>query len=76
MLGSLTRSSARKEYSDQWGEAKAGDAEERRGKDRVGLKADGRLGLPWRSRGQDSVLPMQGTLVRSLVREQDPAYCN
>ena len=28
------------------------------------------LGLPWQSSGSDSVLPMQGAWVRSLVREQ------
>ena len=27
------------------------------------------LGLPWQSSGQDSELPVQGTQVRSLVRE-------
>ena len=30
------------------------------------------LGLSWRSSGYDSVLPMQGAQVQSLVRELDP----
>ena len=33
-------------------------------------------GLPWWSNGWDSVLPMQKTGVRSLVRELDPTCCN
>ena len=34
------------------------------------------LGLLWLYSGLDSVLPMQGTQVRSLVRELDPISCN
>ena len=33
-------------------------------------------GLLWWSSSYDSVLPMQGTQVRSLVRELDPACRN
>ena len=31
--------------------------------------------LPWWSNGYDSMLPMQGTQVQSLVRELDPTCC-
>ena len=34
------------------------------------------LGLPWWSSGWDSMLPMQGTLVLSLVEELDPSCHN
>ena len=33
-------------------------------------------GLPWWSSGWDSVLPVQGSWVQSLVRELDPTCCN
>ena len=33
-------------------------------------------GLPWCSRGWDSVLPRQGAQVWSLIRELDPICCN
>jgi len=32
-----------------------------------------RLGLSWESSGQDCMLPLQGTLVQSLVRELRPS---
>ena len=32
-------------------------------------------GLPWWSRDLDSMLPMQGSQVQSLVGEQDPTCC-
>ena len=31
-----------------------------------------RLGLPWRSNGWDSMLPVQGAQVQSLIMEVDP----
>ena len=34
------------------------------------------VGLPWWSSGWDSLLPVQGARVRSLVRELDPTCCN
>ena len=33
-------------------------------------------GLPWLSSSKDSMLPMQGPQVPSLVRELDPRCCN
>ena len=33
-------------------------------------------GLPWWPSGQDSVLPMQGALAQSLVRELNPTHGN
>ena len=39
-------------------------------------KKDVLFGLPWWSRGQDSVLPMQGAQVQPPVRELDPTCCN
>ena len=33
-------------------------------------------GLPWRSSGWDSVLPMQGAQIQSLNGELDPSCCN
>ena len=34
------------------------------------------MGLPWWSSGWDSMLPMQGAQVQSLVEELDSAHCN
>ena len=34
------------------------------------------LELPWWSSGYDSMLPMWGAWVESLVRELDPMFCN
>ena len=39
-------------------------------------KKDVLFGRPWWSRGQDSVLPMQGAQVQPPVRELDPTCCN
>ena len=36
------------------------------------LKKNQKLGLPWWHSEYDSKLPMQGSQVRSLVRELDP----
>ena len=33
-------------------------------------------GLPWKSRGKDSELPVQGAQVQSLAGELDPTYHN
>ena len=33
-------------------------------------------GLPWRSSGWDSVLPMQGAQIRFWLEELDPACCD
>ena len=33
-------------------------------------------GFPWWSTGSDSMLPMQGAQVQSLVRELDPMFGN
>ena len=37
------------------------------------VKGHNTVGLPWWSSGEDSMLPVQGSQVRSLVRELDPA---
>ena len=37
---------------------------------RKGHPKDAEEGLPWPSSGEDSTLPLQGTRVRSLVRER------
>ena len=42
---------------------------EQRSRGEWALIKEARLGLPWKSSGLDSMLPMQGALVRPLVRE-------